>query len=198
MISVQAAQAFEAICSHALRSTLCVPMSAAYGVPVLPVERAQLSDVLAEGDGPGLSVMLSIAEYGFRMAVLLHVDEGPALRSHIARGLGVDAGDLGQHELRDHVCEMANLFCGAMSRELGRVYPHLGMSTPRVLSRDVLRHLSRLPGAALELHVKARPAAGPALAASLCVAAKDRLDFAAPPLDKLDECPASTGEMELL
>lgn len=198
MIAIQAAQAFEAICSLALRRTLCVPVAMAYDVPVPAVERVQLSDMLADGDGPGFSVMLSIAEYGFRMAVLLHFDEGPALRSHIARGLGIDPGHLGQHELRDHMCEMANLFCGAMSRELGRVFPHLGMSTPRVLSRDVLKHLSLLPGAALELHLKARPAAGPALSASLCVAARGRLDFSAPPLDELNECPSSTGEMELL
>lgn len=84
--------------------------------------------------------VLTIASYRFRLLTLFHLDDNPASRNYFSRA------DQSRSVL-DSFGETGNLCCGAMNRELGRHYPHLGMSTPYFLDRRCIHFIDALrPG----------------------------------------------------
>lgn len=92
----------------------------------------------------------------------------------------------------DVVGEAANLCCGALNRDLGAFFPHIGMSTPNVLYKQSALHLQSLPYSHLQ-HFRVDTEAGRVVHATLCVFAYDAIDFTV----EQDQQPEETGELEL-
>jgi len=86
--------------------------------------------------------MLTISSYNFRMFLILHFSQNYKTSSFIARLLKVESDKLNSKRFYDYLGELGNGFCGIYKRELGKYFPFLGMSTPNLLSSEVINHLS--------------------------------------------------------
>lgn len=130
-------------------------------------------------------VVLTLVSYAFRLVTIFHVDvEGP-MSAHFL-------GARREAEFFEVFGEIANRCCGAMNRELGEHFPHMGMSTPILLERPCLAFLDALkPSYVVQYRIRLGMSA--VLHASLCFCAYTPLDFQIDP-PRVQE---STGELEL-
>lgn len=81
--------------------------------------------------------ILTVANFFFKVLVIFHVNDDEKTTTYFSRP---DA-ELASHEVFPEIC---NLCCGALNRELGHYFPHLGMSTPYLLERDCLAFMDLL------------------------------------------------------
>jgi hypothetical protein len=165
MISARAMAAFDRIAMDALRSVASADAGA-----VVQLTRTPPLDAEAR------SVVMSISEYKFRLVIFFHFEDDKATLAHVARLCRDDVAALSDRQVADTVCEWANMYCGAISRELGRVFPHIGMSTPNILERRVVTHVARLKPGHVS-HIALKPGAGPSFASTLCVCDFGDVDF---------------------
>lgn len=131
-------------------------------------------------------VVLTVSSYRFRLLTFFHLRGDPALVDYYTRGDG-------PRKFADVFDEFGNLCCGAMNRELGRVFGHTGMSTPYRLDGECLGFLKDLRAtwvAPQRITINGTLA----LDATLCLCAYAPIDFRADP----DEVVEATGELELL
>ena len=139
------------------------------------------------------AVMLSVAGCSFRLMLFLHFDADARTGALLARLKGLADPAPSRQWLLDAMSEYGNLGCGALKRELGRVFACLGMSTPHIVDRESLRHLALLRPGYLR-HYRLELDGGERLHVSLCVCEQGELDFDPPPR----EAPAeAAGELEL-
>lgn len=185
MISARAQGAFARMMRDALRGGLGVADESAWTVQELPPEEA------ASG---GKVVILTVSSYLFRLMTLLHFDEDAATWQHFG---GADAGaEIDRQVLHDRVSECGNVICGALNREVARVYPHVGMSTPNIIDRHCVDFLGAL-GAGQARHWRVQLADGLVLHARLWVCAYDAIDFDAPVVAEAAVEEAAAGELEM-
>ncbi len=140
-------------------------------------------------------VVLTISSYLFRLVVMFHFTADAATRAHFARLHGVSASEMSEQALLDAIAECGNLCCGIFNRELGRYFPHLGMSTPNVIDRQCAAYLQKLNCAHIRhfaIELVDLPES-PRFHVSLCVSAYAPLDFAVAAEEQVD----TTGELEL-
>jgi hypothetical protein len=183
-ISPAAQASFELLVQHALCRALA-PEGQKASAQVL----AALPDKMVEGE----AVVLTVASYQFRIIVAIYHRLDEATKAHFAALNGQDPEGYPDDAFLDALRECGNIACGAINRDLGVHFPHVGMSTPNILSRGALAYAPDL-GRSLTRHMCIT---GLSLDfyASLYVAADARLDFRAEvPAD--DEA-ADTGEMEM-
>lgn len=89
-------------------------------------------------------VAITLSSYLFRMMVLVNFGSDIATRQHIARCSKISAEDLSEQGFLDAVSETTNMGCGAFSRSLSTVVPHIGMSTPNLLDWRCAGYLDAL------------------------------------------------------
>ena len=130
-------------------------------------------------------VVLTIASYVFRLLTIFHVNTDAATEAYFTRSGA--AGAFG-----DCFGEIGNRCCGAMNRELGRHFRHLGMSTPTMLEAGCLAFLAELKPTFLAQH-RIRINDTLVLHATLCLCAYAPIDFS---VDH-QAAPETTGELEL-
>jgi len=121
-------------------------------------------------------IMLTVSSYDFRMMVLLHFTRNESSHRYVAETLQIDPGSLEQSRYDDYLSEVGNTFCGAYKRELGKVFPYLGMSTPNVLFPECLQYIKTWP-VEYETHLRAHDGGQAAFIGSLYIASSDDLDF---------------------
>lgn len=142
----------------------------------------------------GEFIILTVSSYDLRTFVLLHFSKNPATLTYVSRALDIPVAALTDETFYDYLGEVGNRFCGAFKRELGKVLPHLGMSTPNRLDRGSLCHLQRLP-CGHDLHVEVRTPDDILVYASLYVSTYGKEEF------RLDDVPieeaVETGELEM-
>ena len=119
---------------------------------------------------PGQLLVLTIAGFSFKLLTIFHVeDNSRATQDYFSKpeaGLG----------FADVFPELGNLCCGAMNRELGNYFPHLGMSTPYPLDRQCLSFVGVLkPDHLAQYRVVINDAV--VLHATLCLCAYVPVDF---------------------
>ena len=114
---------------------------------------------------------------------------------YVSRALEVPLENLSEDTFYDYLGEMGNQFCGAFKRELGKVLPHLGMSTPNRLSNESLCHLKGLD-CGHEVHVKVSTPDEITVYASLYVSTYGKDEFRLDDVP-LEESPVETGELEM-
>lgn len=85
--------------------------------------------------------MLTISSYEFRIFLILHFTNDQKVRNYVASAIKVAPENLNEQRLYDYLGEVGNAFCGVYKRELGKYFPHLGMSTPNRLVSASLKHL---------------------------------------------------------
>lgn len=183
-ISASARDGFDTLLQQALRGSL-VPSGTDAVITTVEV------DDLAEKK----MVVLTISSYLFRLMVMFHFTPDAATKGHFARLAGDGAAEMGaegEQAFMDALAECGNLCCGIFNRELGRFFPHLGMSTPNVIDTQCLHYLHKLRHAHVR-HFAIDIDPSPRLHVSLCVSAYDRLDFAVSAEEQAD----TTGELEL-
>lgn len=118
-------------------------------------EVSLLPDLQLQGEGQ--VVMLTVASYSFNLMIFLYFEVDDVIRARVAALQGRDADSLTDRELRDALSERGNLCCGALNREIGRVFPHAGLSTPNILDRRCVEHV-RLLNLAPGTHAQRRVA----------------------------------------
>ena len=143
MLSEQAKVGLDRIFAQAAKSTLLVDsddrleIEVSRGVSEMRDESGDSGKTSAKEKKVGPFIVLTIASYNFRLLVLFHLDVDPVSRQYFTsgnptRGLG------------EALSELGNLCCGAMKRELGKHFPHTGMSTPYILEGKCLAFLDEL------------------------------------------------------
>lgn len=141
-------------------------------------------------------VAITVSSYLFRLMVLVYFTPQAPTTSYFSRANRVAALDLSDvalidAALTDAVCEFVNMSCGAMSRDLSRVFPNIGMSTPNIIDKECSSSLGRLHWGHIQ-HFKLEINKGVHFFASLCVSDYADLDFLinTPPVEV-------SGELEL-
>ena len=164
MISDQARRTIDEVFARSVRATLAMDRGADR-LEVTPLESAAL---MVPGPSKRL-VVLTIASYLFRLTTVFALPDDRSTRSYFSRGNREEALD-------EIFSELGNLCCGAMNRELGGHFPHLGMSTPVVLDAGCLSFIDALKAQHVVSHnVRINDAV--ALTATLCLRAYGPLDF---------------------
>jgi hypothetical protein len=138
------------------------------------------------------AVMLSVALVECRMVLFIHHGLDAACRAHFANMHGKELSQLDDRAFLDALCESGSQTCGTFNRDLGRVFTHLGMSTPALVDSQCARHLGLLPHAhqrhyVIELNGQVQ------FHSTLCVCPSTPLDFDLDPLVDL----ADSGELEM-
>lgn len=133
-ISDSAKQGLDRIFSRAAGA--CLALADGDSVAVDPLPRGIFIEP------PGQLLVLTIANFAFKLLTIFHVEDNRAAQRYFSKP---DAG-LG---FADVFPELGNLCCGAMNRELGAYFPHLGMSTPYPLDRQCLPFIDVLKPAHL-------------------------------------------------
>jgi hypothetical protein len=90
----------------------------------------------AEQPGEKLLV-ITISSFVFRLLTIFRIAENPAIRTYYVRG-GAD------RTVTEAFAELANLCCGALSREMSGHFPHLAMSIPYTLNSRCMALLGEL------------------------------------------------------
>lgn len=140
-------------------------------------------------------IMLTVSSYDFQLLVLLHFSCDAASMGYVADAIKVAPAELELSRYHDFLSEVGNTFCGAFKRELGHYFPHLGMSTPNLLSRESLKHLKEW-SIDHESHLRAHDGDGVEFYGSLYVSTDGQLDFNFQESRK-EEQVVDTGALEL-
>lgn len=182
-ISSRARQGLQQFAEAAMRAALLPPGGSAV-----------IESVDAEAPAQErMVVMLTVSSYAFRLSFFVHFEERPETLDYFARLHHVDPGQFSRQAFLDAVSECGNLCCGTFNREIGRVYPHVGMSTPHRLESECLQHLSLLDPD-WRLRLRLHPEDGPPFHVTLAVSAYEAIDFDPP----APETEVASGELELL
>ncbi len=140
-------------------------------------------------------IILTVSSYDLRTFVLLHFSKSPPVMTYVSRALDTPVAALNDDTFYDYLGEVGNRFCGAFKRELGKVLPHLGMSTPNRLGRESLRHLQALP-CGHDLHVEVSTSEDIVVYASLYVSTYGNEEFRVDDVP-VEEAAVETGELEM-
>ncbi len=182
MISERAKKSLNDMVMQGMRSSLTGPDDIVEHLePVAGIEPLTETEV----------VMLSVASYQFRLMILIYFSRDEATHAHFARMTRTDPAIFDAQALQDAVAESGNMCCGTFNRELGRAFPHIGMSTPNTINSRCAEHLSLLQYGHLQ-HFALQLQSGMCFRASLCVTEYQDLDFALEPPAQVE----STGELE--
>ncbi len=90
------------------------------------------------------AIVLTISSHLFRILVCIHFTLDDKLKQMVSAGLNEKSINLEKSKIYDYLCEVGNVFCGAMKRELQKAVPSLGMSTPNILSKESLKYVDTL------------------------------------------------------
>lgn len=182
MISSNAQAAFKDMVVRAVKTSPLVSGSDSYDVVALCEQDALPSERF---------VILTVSSYAFRLQLLVHFTPDKATREHFARVTRCTAADLDDQAFVDAIRESGNIFCGNLNRDLGQVFPHVGMSTPNILEHQCVPYLGRLGNSYLCRFEVVNPQ-GPKFFVSLYVHAYFKLDFCYATAEA-----ESTGELEM-
>lgn len=178
MVSEQAKKGIEHVFIKAAKGNLALSSDDTVTVDLLPANR------LAEINEKNI-VVLTISSFLFRLLTVFHVDETPVTRRYFNK----DGGD---RTFEDGFSEVGNMCCGAMNRDLQRYFPHLGMSTPYMLSERCVPFLKDLnPGFTARYTITINGSVQ--LHATLCLCEYAPIDFAVDMSAEEEE----TGALEL-
>lgn len=130
-------------------------------------------------------VLLTVASYVFRLLVIFHVDSDRKTREYFTK---FDSN----RDVYEAFGEVGNMCCGALNRDLGNYFLHMGMSTPYVLERECIPFLAELnPDFIWQYKIAINESV--VLHATLCLNAHADIDFCVDH-SRVEE---SVGELEM-
>lgn len=179
-VSERAKQGFDAIVEHCMRTALVPAGHTVSGLDTLP-----------QAPDQGGVVMLTVASSTFSLVLFLHYDTDLLSRQRLALSHGLDPNAMTEQAYEDALAESGNLLCGALNRELGRVFPLVAMSTPNRLSANSVKHVSLLRSSHVK-HLRMRLDSGSACDVTYCVCAYSDVDFTPAAIEE----DVGSGELE--
>ncbi len=182
MISARAKAGFDQMVTQGIRAGLLSPGASPQAITSMD----SLKDLRETH-----AVILSISSYLFRLMVLIYFTPDEATRAHFARIHRMAPEEMTEQAFADAIAECGNMCCGTVNRELGRVFPHVGMSTPNIVDRRCAEHL-HLTGYGHLQHFQVSVDDDTRFHVTLCVCDDEDLDFETAP----EQAPESTGELE--
>ena len=138
-------------------------------------------------------VILTVSSYLFRAIAIIYFKPDAATRAYFNRNAEEGAPPLSDDEFYDRISECGNVCCGALNRDLGPFFPHVGMSTPNIIDKDCMQYVDLL-GCGLTKHYQIVLNGELTMYASLCVADYGLVDFH---VDPAVEVEVDTGELEM-
>lgn len=138
--------------------------------------------------------VLTISSQLFRIFVLLHFNKSNDTEQYISDVLKVGANGLDEEKFYDYLGEVGNGFCGAMKRELNKIVPSLGMSTPNKLNRECIKYINALK-VDYETHAIAEYNGTPLFHASAYVCADEELKYEVSARQNVED-EVDSGELE--
>jgi hypothetical protein len=180
MISKQARSSIDYLFTEAARSSLVLhPQDTCSIQPV--AKDTCMTERLA-----GTVLVITCSSFVFRFLTLLRLGDNTETRAYYAQGTSSEENSA------DALFEAANLCTGAINRGLSRHFPHVGMSTPYLLSGACLSHLEDLqPQHILSYAITIRETVH--LQATVCLCGYAPIDFS---VNRGSETEAATGELE--
>ncbi len=140
-------------------------------------------------------IMLTVSSYTFRIFTILHFTRNDATMDYVSTALKMSRENLEESKYYDYLGEVGNTFCGAFKRELGRYFPHLGMSTPNRLAKGSLSYMHDMDFE-YDDHYETRIDGKASFYASMFISAYSELDFRIPVNSRFDE-DVNTGALEM-
>ena len=183
MITERAKASFDRLLVSSLRSGMPVGGASVSVEPVAAIEKNKDKKI----------VILTVSSYLFRALAILYFKPDAATRAYFNRNAEEGAPDLSDEEFYDRVSECGNVCVGALNRDLGPFFPHVGMSTPNIIDKDCMQYVDLL-GCGLVKHYKVVLAGELTMHATLCVADYGLVDFH---VDPAVEVEVDTGELEM-
>jgi hypothetical protein len=178
MISEQAKQGLNHIFTRAASSSLVLDADDSIQIELLPA--AAFAEMASDR-----LLVLTVASYVFRLIVIFHINSDQATTRYFSRGNP-------DRLLDEAIGEVGNLCCGAMNRDLGNYFLHMGMSTPYLLEGRCITFLQALrPSCVSRYRISINDEVS--LHATLCWSAYAPIDFKA----ETHVMAESTGELEL-
>ena len=183
MITERAKASFDRLLVSSLRSGMPVGGASVSVEPVAVLEKTKDKKI----------VILTVSSYLFRALAIIYFKPDAATRAYFNRNAEEGAPELSDEEFYDRVSECGNVCVGALNRDLGPFFPHVGMSTPNIIDKDCMQYVDLL-GCGLVKHYKVVLAGELTLHATLCVADYGLVDFH---VDPTVEVEVDTGELEM-
>jgi hypothetical protein len=183
MISQPAREGFDHLLTRALRASLTSSDEQPCDINVI----ANLDDI-----APTTMVVLTVSSYLFRLIVMLHFSPDQATREHVGRVNKIASEAMNDQSFHDAIAECGNICCGILNRDLGPIFPHIGMSTPNIIDTRCAAYLDMLNCGHIQ-HFEVNIEQTPMFHVSLCVCDYADLDF----VIDVNEAGADTGELEL-
>lgn len=133
-ISDNAKAGFDYMVTQGMKSGICTPEDN-FEIAPLPLD--------AEFEETKL-VILTVSSYLFRLIVMIYFTPDEKTKEHFARINKTQLSDMDEQAFIDAICECGNMCVGTLNRELARIFPHIGMSTPNILDKECKRYLTSL------------------------------------------------------
>jgi hypothetical protein len=130
VITESVKQGIDFIFTKAAKSNLCVGEGDSIEITSLPTGK------IIETPEKHI-VVLTISSYLFRLLTIFHINTDKVTEAYFKKS---DAGA----DFFEVFSEVGNLTCGAMNRDIGNYFPHLGMSTPYILESKCIPFLKEL------------------------------------------------------
>ena len=183
MITERAKASFDRLLVSSLKSGMPVGGASVYVESVKELDRIKEKKI----------AILTVSSYLFRAMAILYFKPDAATRAYFNRTAEEGAPAPSDEEFYDRVSECGNVVVGALNRDLGAFFPHVGMSTPNIIDKDCMQYVELL-GCTLTKHYKIVLAGELTLYATLCVADYGLVDFH---VDPAVEVEVDTGELEM-
>ena len=143
MITDRAKASFDRLLVSSLRSGMPVGGASVSVEPVAVLEKNKDKKI----------VILTVSSYLFRALAIIYFKPDAATRAYFNRNAEEGAPELSDEEFYDRVSECGNVCVGALNRDLGPFFPHVGMSTPNIIDKDCMQYVDLL-GCGLVKHYK--------------------------------------------
>jgi hypothetical protein len=185
MISNSAKSSFDKAIIHALKGAMVATSD-------------DTCEVFVEDPPPVITeskfVMLTSSSYVFRVFVLIYFEPNEVTREHFARRSRINVADMTEQDFTDAMSESGNMCSGAFNRDLGRQYPHVGLSTPNILDKHCAESLVAM-NTSHSQHFRVDINQATLFRATLVVCAYAPMDFSLS--DAVAEDEVSSGELEM-
>jgi len=120
--------------------------------------------------------VLTMSSQLFRVFILMHFTKSPQSYAYVADVLKINTSSVDDDKFYDYLGEVGNAFCGSVKRDVGRIVPSLGMSTPNRLNKDCLKYM-KLLHTDFEFHAVAEYDDAPLFYSSIYLSADEELNF---------------------
>lgn len=90
------------------------------------------------------AIILTLSGHLFRMFIAIIFDKNDSLNNLIQTALAKNSTELDDDAFYDYLNEVGNVLCGSMKRDIQKVIPSLGMSTPNLLNIESFKYIQEL------------------------------------------------------